>query len=301
MLKRLRSYLEHHRGERNGTIVLATLFILVFLARAILQTYADDDMETGEIQAFFIAEDQSKGSSKSQLAPFDFDPNVLSDSGYMAMGFAQKNVSTLRKYQKAGGKFKVKSDFNRLYFISDSIYSILEPYILLPDSLVKDQDTTKSKAYRQYDDKVKWSDTARTDVYKYNPIICDLNYADTTELKKLPGIGSFYANKIVEYRSALGGYSNLAQLLELWNMKTETVDRIADRVTIDPQAIEKLEINSATAQELASHPYISFHLASQIVLHREANGPFDTKQNKCLNGLLNDQLCLKLAPYLSPD
>ncbi len=298
-MRRLRSYLEHHRGERNGTIILIALFIVVFITRALLQEYAHDDIEPSEMKAFFISEDDSNGDAELTLAPFDFEPNTLSDSGYLAMGFAERNLKTLRKYQDAGGKFKVKSDFNRLYFISDSVYDILEPFILLPDSLPQEQDTTKYKS--RHRDKVKWSDTARTDVYQYNPIVCDLNYADTTELKKLPGIGSFYANKIVEYRNALGGYSNLAQLLELWNMKTETIDRIADRVSIDQKAIHKLKINSATAQELASHPYISFHLASQIVLEREANGPFDTMENKCLNGLLNEQLCLKLAPYLSPD
>ena len=38
-----------------------------------------------------------------------------------------------------------------------------------------------------------------------NDIYVNLNSTDTTELKLLPGIGSFYAKNIVELREKLGG------------------------------------------------------------------------------------------------
>lgn len=43
----------------------------------------------------------------------------------------------------------------------------------------------------------------------------DLNRADTTELKKIPGIGIGIARAIVAYRNQLGGFYDVGQLQEL--------------------------------------------------------------------------------------
>ena len=46
----------------------------------------------------------------------------------------------------------------------------------------------------------------------------ELNRADTTALKRIPGIGSYYARKIVQHRDKLGGFVSIAQLEELENL-----------------------------------------------------------------------------------
>lgn len=45
--------------------------------------------------------------------------------------------------------------------------------------------------------------------------LVDLNRADTTELKKIPGIGSGIARLIIGYRQRLGGFYNITQLQEI--------------------------------------------------------------------------------------
>ena len=54
-----------------------------------------------------------------------------------------------------------------------------------------------------------------------------LNASDTAEWKKIPGIGSVYASRIVQYRNLLGGFSHVEQLLEVYGIDQELFSRIA--------------------------------------------------------------------------
>jgi len=233
--------------------------------------------------------------------PFLFDPNTISDEKYAELGFTEREIRTLRNFQRAGATFKIKSDFKKLFFVDDERYDALKPYIDLPESLPERESKSNhfSEDHLRKHDTLKWSDTAEAIIHAYNPILCDLNLADTNELKKLPYIGSYYAREIVRYREELGGFYSLAQLLELYKMKHETLDIIADKVSIDQSQIRKLNVNNATTQELAGHPYISFALANAIVSERESNALYINMEKLCESGLLNDELCVKLAPYLS--
>lgn len=304
LLKHVKSYFVHHRAERNGAIALVVIMALVWIVVETAFNFKSppelDGSQFAIYTASFNGNEADKETQQSVLADtlFSFNPNTLSDDGWDSLGFSKKDVSILRKYQAAGGKFKIKSDVSKLYFVTDENYQSLEPFIDLPiKKSNRYQDTTKYN--RGKGNKVSWSDTAKTDYYRYSDIICDLNLADTNELKELPYIGSFYSRKIVEYREQLGGYNTLAQLLELWKMTPETIDKFANRVSIDQSVIIKLNVNAMTAQELSSHPYITSHLASQIVLLRESEGAFPANDHNCLNGLLNAELCSKLAPYLA--
>src|SRR5690606_32795545 len=61
-----------------------------------------------------------------------------------------------------------------------------------------------------------------------------LNSSDTTEWKKIPGIGSSYSTRIVKYRTLLGGFINKNQLLEVYGIDSEMYSRISPYITEDP-------------------------------------------------------------------
>lgn len=306
MRRELRQYFIHHRAERRGTIALLLICMLVVGVSLVLpRLYAPEPPDPATIAALEQAVLQTRGApartGAAEAADKDpprlslFDPNTLSDSGYAALGFSEKEISMLRKYMGAGGHFKIKDDFGRLFFMDEARMDSVRPYIDLPEVLPQKRVPQAPPASKR----TAWSDTARYDYYSYSPILADLNTSDTNELKKLPGIGSWYARKIIEYREELGGYIDLGQLLELWKMTPDKIDRIADRVTIDGAALETIPVNVATAQRLSRHPYITFAAANRIVTHREENGPFETIDDLVRAGLLNEELRLKLAPYLN--
>ena len=101
----------------------------------------------------------------------------------------------------------------------------------------------------------------------------DLNTADTTQLKQLPGIGSAFAKWIVDYREKLGGYCETEQLLEVYRMDTTRYNEIKDYVKIDSTFIpNKLKINSDAFKIMLKHPYLEYDDVKKIVNHREQKG-----------------------------
>ena len=103
--------------------------------------------------------------------------------------------------------------------------------------------------------------------------ILNLNIADTTSLKQLPGIGSAFAKWIVNYREKLGGFCETEQLLEVYRMDTARYDAIKDFVIIDSTFVpNKLRINSDAFKILLKHPYLEYDNVKKIVNYREQKG-----------------------------
>lgn len=303
MSERLKSYFRHYRSERRGVIVFLSILLLIIIGSEVRLAYFKPDPEPFHILLISEAEAQHsemKAGPEDEIAPFRFNPNTLNDSGYLALGFSEREIAILRNYQKAGGRFEVKSDFSKLYFVDEGEFRRLLPFINLPDS-INTEKKKKARFFNTYQSKQAWSDTADTTGYRYTPFVCNINTADTNELKRLNGIGSFYARKIVEYRDELGGFHSLSQLLELWKMTPEKIDGFAENVVIRRKDLIKIPINRVTAHSLSRHPYVSFELANEIVLKREERSGFSSSDDLCSSGLLDAELCRKLVPYLNFD
>lgn len=54
----------------------------------------------------------------------------------------------------------------------------------------------------------------------------DINDADMDELCSLPGIGETLALRILEYRSKIGGFSSMEQLLDIKGIGQQTYEEI---------------------------------------------------------------------------
>ena len=188
---------------------------------------------------------------------FRFNPNTASVEDFCRLGFTPKQAEAIDAYRNKGGKFHRKSDFAKSYVVSDSIYRRLEKYIDIP--------------------------------------LLDLNTADSTALDNLPGIGGWYASKIIEYRNSLGGYSSKEQLLEIYRFDQQKYDALKDLVTIKEPYVYPLW--TLPADSLQKHPYIrNYEIARAIVMFREHNPPDSwTIENLRTAGIINSDLVLKLS------
>ena len=99
-----------------------------------------------------------------------------------------------------------------------------------------------------------------------------INSADTTELKSLPRIGSFFAKNIVDYRNKLGGFIDKQQLLEVYGLDSSRFEIISPYIILDSIEIQKVKVNHDDFKTILRHPYIEYEDVKKIVNYRETKG-----------------------------
>jgi DNA uptake protein ComE-like DNA-binding protein len=136
---------------------------------------------------------------------------------------------------------------------------------------------------------------------KSRTIVVELNSADTTQLKQLYGIGSGFANMIVNYRNKLGGFYRKEQLLEVYHFPPQTFQNIQHQLHVDTTLITKIPLNTATIQQLKRHPYIRYFQAKSLVENRQArpHGRYNSLHDIVLDKDVTEAFLQKIAPYLS--
>ena len=133
---------------------------------------------------------------------------------------------------------------------------------------------------------------------KYAPgTLVDLNRADTTELKKIPGIGSGIARLISGYRQRLGGFYRLSQLEEI-NLDYR---QLASWFCIDTTAIRRIPVNRVNVDRLRRHPYLNFYQAKALVEYRRKHGPLKSLKPFVLYEEFTHEDLERMGHYLSFD
>lgn len=126
----------------------------------------------------------------------------------------------------------------------------------------------------------------------------EINTADSDQLKMIPGIGHTFANRIIKYREALGGYASLEQLNEVWGLDTHLYASITPYLTIDPQ-YDSLYINLDSFEKLKKHPYLSYKQVLAITDIRERKGNFKSLNRLMLLEEFKQRDIDKLKPYIN--
>lgn len=121
-----------------------------------------------------------------------------------------------------------------------------------------------------------------------------LNTADTTALKTVPGIGPYYARKVVEYGQRLGGYVSVDQLDEIEGFPLDAKEYLV----IENATPRHLNVNTLTLNELRKHPYLSFYQAKAITDYRRLHGPLKSLQDLRLSKDFPPEAIKRLEPYV---
>jgi len=121
-----------------------------------------------------------------------------------------------------------------------------------------------------------------------------LNTADTTQLKMVPGIGPYFARKVVQYGERLGGYVSVNQLDEIEDFPLDAKDFLV----VENPSPRKLNINQLSLNELRKHPYINFYQARTITDYRRLHGPLKSLQDLRLSKDFPPETITRLTPYV---
>ena len=128
--------------------------------------------------------------------------------------------------------------------------------------------------------------------------IIDLNHCDTTDLLLLRGIGTYTARQIIRYREQLGGYYSPSQLKDEPFAKCH-LDSLLASFIVDTAAIQRININTCSAERLQRHPYLRYYQAKAIYDFRRKNVRLRSLEELRSVSELTDTDLLRLAPYLS--
>lgn len=124
-----------------------------------------------------------------------------------------------------------------------------------------------------------------------------LNETDTAEWKKIPGIGSVYASRIVNYRDLLGGFVHVEQLLEVYGIDQELFSRIA--VYIEPDGnFRRIQVNQSDFKELLRHPYLNYKQVQAIMGLRRKKGDITSIRELSILDEFTPEDILRLEAYL---
>lgn len=219
-----------------------------------------------------------------KLAPFD--PNSADSIEFLRLGLPSFIARNIIKYRKAGGKFRTAEEFSRIYGLTTEKFNDLKPYINI------------SEAFQRKPDTLHYAKAVEKDTlafYKYpEGTLVDINEADTTELKKIPGIGSGIARTIVAYRQHLGGFYDLSQLREVKYVNEEMMKWF----TLKNAPIHRINGNKAGLDKLRSHPYMNFYQAKVIVEYRRKKGKLKSLSQLSLYEEFTEKDLERLSHYL---
>ncbi len=284
------------KGERRAIIVLSFILVLLTGAYFVLPEQKPDRTTAEEMKQFQEEVQQPKTKKRSypqyertpqrEVVLSRFDPNIADSIAFLDLGLPPFMARNILKYRAAGGKFRTPEDFARIYGLSEEKYNELRPYIYISEAFQrKPKDTARFEKIKR--------DTLL--YYKYpEGTRVDVGIADTTELKKIPGIGSGIARMIVAYRRQLGGFYRVEQLREV----EYVTDDMMKWFKLETDSITRINANRASLDKLHNHPYINFYQAKVIIEYRRKKGNLKSLSQLSLYEEFTEKDLERLLHYL---
>ena len=293
----IREFFYLQKSDRK--VILTLLFVIVIALGVIF-------IVGGESEEAVSLKDSLARTSNYYVAPkktelFVFDPNTADSTQLLRLGLQPWQVKNIYKYRAAGGVYREKTDFARLYGLTVKQYRELEPYIRISDDYLPASTLLKHEK-RGYQEGTR--DSARQNhgpvpLPQYSPKLrpgetLELTTADTTTLKTIPGIGPYFARKIVQYGQRLGGYVSIDQLDEIEDFPQDAKQYLV----INEAHPQKLNLNKLSLNELKRHPYINYFMARAITDYRRLHGPIHSLQDLRLSKDFTPEAITRLEPYV---
>jgi competence protein ComEA len=300
--KFVQDYLTFTRQDRIGLFAILFLLALAFLLprffpkkdQLFLEEHEDalvmaiDSVSTDRSEQPNFSPEPSVRTVKPSL--FAFDPNTLDEKGWEKLGLPPRVAKTILKYRSKGGQFRRPEDLQKIWSLPEGFYDRVAPYIQIagkPSDFVSQNRNEiahpESKPFVREERKIS---------------MVNINDADTSAWIALPGIGSKLAMRIVNFRDKLGGFYSVQQVAETYGVQDSVFQKIKNRLVLTGE-VKKLNVNTATKDELKTHPYIRWQLANAIVEYRTQHGAFKTAEDLKKIAMVDEALLQKLTPYLS--
>jgi competence ComEA-like helix-hairpin-helix protein len=225
----LRDWFIFTKKDRRAVIVLVCLIGIVvvlpyFVPARKTEIHIDkelqaelDEYKTKQLQkndrSNFISVRDTTAKDTSEKKVFYFDPNTLDVDGFTKLGLDQKVIHTIINYRNKGGYFKAPEDMRKIYGLLNADADRLIPYVRIVSSNNKQKEVLKS-----------YQPTTQNQVHQFKKI--NINTATAEDWKAFPGIGEVIANRIVKYRTSMGGFKSVEQVAKTYGLSDSVFQQI---------------------------------------------------------------------------
>ena len=271
-MHKFKSHFKFSKQERSGIFFLLLIIVALQVVFYVVK-YTSSNFE-GNLSLDRDTQDKidalkQNSQQKDSIRIYPFNPNFISDYKGYTLGMSVEEIDRLHAF-RAQNKFVNNSyEFQNITKISDSLLKAISPNFKFPE-WVKNKSVSQRKIPSATFQK-------ELDAHKDKFQIKDLNSATAEDLKAISGIGEKLALRIIKFRNRLGGFMVEDQLYDVYGLEPDVVNRTVKRFKVlsQPQ-MEKINVNSASAEEISKLIYIRYNVAANIVEYREVNGSFSS-------------------------
>lgn len=243
------------KTQQKGLILLISILIgveiLLFFTThntPNLNTNGSSDWKVFQAQIDSLKNIQKQ---KDTLKIYPFNPNYITSYRGYVLGLSPQEIQRMMDYRKQNKFVNSPREFQKITQISDSLLQVVSPYLKFP----------------------KWTSKPKKQ-YTTKPLIKkSLNEATAEDLKKVYGIGSVLADRIIQFRNVIGGFIVTDQLRDVYGLEDATIINVLTNFEIKhTPKHQRLNINTASIDELNTAPYITYSIAREIVIFRTKKG-----------------------------
>jgi len=241
---------KHRRGIVAFVIIIVFLQAVIFIVKSRSFTNEIADYKVDAKTQFQIDSLKQVALKKFDLQPFN--PNFITDYKGFKLGMTTAEIDKLLRFRSTGKYVNSATEFQQVTGVSTEVLDKISPYFKFPE----------------------WTQNKKANSYAENsePVVLkniNLNKATVEDLVAIKGIGDYYANAIINEREKLGSFVSIHQIDFIKGLRPEAVKILKQNTSVKTSAtIKKVNVNTATKEELAQIPYINSHIARQIVVYR---------------------------------
>lgn len=252
------SHFKFSKSQRYGIFLL----ILIIIALQSVYFYVDNSqpeirINQEELAKFQNEMDSLRADEIEKRAPkiYPFNPNYITDYKGYTLGMRNEEIDRLLAFRNQGNWINSIKQFQEVTKVSDSLLHQISPYFKFPE-WVTNPKPNKNSTY---------SDKPKTFAEKQ-----DLNTATAKQLQQINGIGDYYSKKIIQFRNKfIGGFIADVQLQDVNGLTPEVIANITQEFTVKtPRQIQKINLNTATVDQLVTIQHIDYNLAHNILEER---------------------------------
>ena len=267
-----KSHFKFSNSQRNGIFLLAIL-IVVFQCIYAFVDFSSEEMPTdaSALEKFRQQVDSLKRETADKNKPkvYPFNPNYITDFKGYTLGMSTDEIDRLLAFRAKDQWINSAKQFQEVTKISDSLLEVMAPLFNFPDWVTN----PKSKASRVDYSKNSYQNTFRAKTFDQK---LDLNTATAQDLQKINGIGEKLSDNIIKYRNKFkGGFISEIQLQDIYGLSPEVIERVKNDFAVKtPRAVEKINLNDASKEQLVTVQYIDYEIAHYIIEQRSLRDGF---------------------------